>query len=719
MVPRAESERNMLRKILPPVAVAAGAFFLLSNDPVAADDIDGTAGDDVLNGTDNGDDIDGAAGNDTINAAGGDDYVEGGQGNDTVNGGEGDDGLHGSEGDDTINGEGGEDYVTGDAGNDTIDGGTGDDELIGDDDNTCEFTQDVTCGGADTINGGDGDDEIVGDGNFCVSDQPRATVDSATAAATAAATNADCAGDDTLNGGAGDDEISGDDNYCYLGTFEENEVDVAVAAATAAATNGACAGDDTIDGGDGDDWLLGDDNYCYVTAENGLDGDDACAGDDTISGGAGNDDIIGDYVECEFGNNGYGLESDNFASLAGCAGDDILNGGAGDDDIVGDSSRSLLDALFLGNGLVCTGSDVRDLMSEFFGALLGRQGVPVDPSMFERCVPGGNDTIDGGDGDDQIRAGMGDDIATGGNGNDLVVGDLAFVTFPVFGDFEEEDIEDLDDFIDFLLGLSDEDLTYFLFEGLYIYDAAAGGGNDDITGGAGIDVLIGAGGHDIVCGDADDALVSGGAGSDIPCPVKEGTFDASHGPVTLDLSEGIRELDDEFMEVDENGAANPWELVIVVAPTKGTLTIVGTMVTYTPNAGATGSDFYEYAIRRKIVECPGDITVTFVEEQETVFDLCLDGTEDPEVAAAFARAIVVVGEDSYIQSGSKRITLTLAVPVVPPVVPPAVQAQTATQALPVTGGDLGLALAGLGLVALGAVVTAESKRRRNLLEVRA
>ena len=80
--------------------------------------------------------------------------------------------------------------------------------------------------------------------------------------------------------------------------------------------------------------------------------------------------------------------------LAGCAGDDILNGGAGDDDIVGDSSRSLLDALFLGNGLVALVVDV--LHHERVSSLpssRGGIGVPEDPSLFERCIPGGNDTM--------------------------------------------------------------------------------------------------------------------------------------------------------------------------------------------------------------------------------------------------------------------------------------------------------------------------------------
>ena len=68
----------MLRKILPPVAVAAGAFFLLSNDPASAQ-IEGTDGPDSLDGTD---------GADVINGNGGSDDIESNAGNDIVNGGD-------------------------------------------------------------------------------------------------------------------------------------------------------------------------------------------------------------------------------------------------------------------------------------------------------------------------------------------------------------------------------------------------------------------------------------------------------------------------------------------------------------------------------------------------------------------------------------------------------------------------------------------------------
>ena len=71
--------------------------------------IDGTAGDDVLNGTNKADSIYAGDGDDIINSGAGADYVEGGEGDDKINAGSGDDTLIGGAGDDVLNGGGGSD----------------------------------------------------------------------------------------------------------------------------------------------------------------------------------------------------------------------------------------------------------------------------------------------------------------------------------------------------------------------------------------------------------------------------------------------------------------------------------------------------------------------------------------------------------------------------------------------------------------------------------
>ena len=232
-----------------------------------------------------------------------------------------------------------------------------------------------------------------------------------------------------------------------------------------------------------------------------------------------------------------------------------------------------------------------------------------------------------------------------------------------------------------------------------------GGGDDDVSGDEGVDVVMGNGGHDVVCGDAADPLVTGGGGSDVPCPVVEGTFDATSGSVTIDLGNGVRELDDEFLEVEGGRHRQPVGARDPHRPDQGHPHARGHIVTYIVNAGATGSDFYEYALRRKVVACPGDITVTFQGEEQTV-DLC-DG--QPRAGAVITRewhrlrAVGVEADHAHAADSPPPPAAGRA---------PGRRSGRSAAALPVTGGDdLGLALAGLGLVALGAVVTAESRRR--------
>ena len=158
--------------------------------PVVARDgyVDGTGGNDVINGSyvdANGDRIDAndqilpgegvnddivraGAGNDLVLAGNGNDEVYCGTGNDTLCGQDGNDTLFGEDGNDILEGmngndlmyggagadvvygDAGNDTMNGDAGNDTIDGGTGNDVLNGG-------------AGDDSILGGDGNDVIMGD----------------------------------------------------------------------------------------------------------------------------------------------------------------------------------------------------------------------------------------------------------------------------------------------------------------------------------------------------------------------------------------------------------------------------------------------------------------------------------------------------------------------------------------------------------------------------
>jgi Ca2+-binding RTX toxin-like protein len=95
-------------------------------------DIDGTAGDDVLDGTEVMDRITGFGGDDILNGGNGDDTLSGGDGADTLQGGIGDDILEGGTGDDVLMGGAGDDtyvYHYGD-GSDTLDDSGGVDQVV-------------------------------------------------------------------------------------------------------------------------------------------------------------------------------------------------------------------------------------------------------------------------------------------------------------------------------------------------------------------------------------------------------------------------------------------------------------------------------------------------------------------------------------------------------------------------------------------------------------
>ncbi|WP_269845226.1 calcium-binding protein [Allosphingosinicella deserti] len=99
----------------------------------------GTDADEILAGSAGGDTIDGAGGNDTIRGAEGNDLLRGGAGQDTIDGeigddvvegGEGNDSLRGGRGNDIVRGQGGYDFLYADAGADELDGGAGADWIL-------------------------------------------------------------------------------------------------------------------------------------------------------------------------------------------------------------------------------------------------------------------------------------------------------------------------------------------------------------------------------------------------------------------------------------------------------------------------------------------------------------------------------------------------------------------------------------------------------------
>jgi hypothetical protein len=95
--------------------------------------INGTPGNDFIEGTAEADVLLGLDLNDTLRGLNGDDFVHGNRGFDTVNGNRGRDTLRGGKGDDLVRGGGDDDLLFGDLDSDTLYGDRGADTLIGGD----------------------------------------------------------------------------------------------------------------------------------------------------------------------------------------------------------------------------------------------------------------------------------------------------------------------------------------------------------------------------------------------------------------------------------------------------------------------------------------------------------------------------------------------------------------------------------------------------------
>ncbi|WP_439111123.1 Hint domain-containing protein [Lentibacter sp.] len=417
--------------------------------------VEGTGGDDVIDGSyvgdpdgdridnsdhsdgSNADSVYGGAGNDSIVAGLGDDTVFGADGSDTILGGDGNDTLDGDDGAplgaaDSINGGAGNDQIIGDYGNDTLIGGVGDDTVYAGDDDDVVYGDggaDQLFGqaGDDSLEGGGGDDTIYGGlGNDTIDVGVGADIaygeagndyliDGSTGNVAATLFGGD--GDDTLLSGTGDsnalyDGGAGNDLLQDRGGSTGNQTWLAgggndtVEAAGGADTIDGGAGDDSIDGGTGDDSIdsgTGDDSI------DGGDGDDsilgdlgndvilAGAGDDTVRGGIGDDTIIGGSGNDEI----YGNEDDD--SIVGDLGDDTVYGETGDDFVSGGAGNDSLE----GN----EGADT----------IIGGTGDDWIRGSF------GNDSIEGNEGDDYLWGGYGDDtiVFADNFGDDTVEGEEA------------------------------------------------------------------------------------------------------------------------------------------------------------------------------------------------------------------------------------------------------------------------------------------------------
>jgi len=228
-------------------------------------------------------------------------------------------------------------------------------------------------------------------------------------------------GNDTVNGLGGADEIYGgrgddmlDGGFGFDTIYGEEGGDVLYGRAGDDSLFGG-AGSDLIYGGIGNDYIEGNAGHDTIYGEAGADEIRGGDGLDQLFGGAGNDKI--------FGGNGNDL-------LKGDAGDDLLVGGAGADEIRGGDG---LDQLF--------GNSGSDLM---------RGG-------------NGNDYLNGGTGNDNLAGGNGADILIGGEGTDILTGNAGYDIFLFETAADSSSLNGIDTITDFTQGFDKIDLSAFGF----------------------------------------------------------------------------------------------------------------------------------------------------------------------------------------------------------------------------------------------------------------
>ncbi len=400
--------------------------------------------------------------------------------------GDGDD-ITGAGGADTLTGGPGADTLTGGAGVDAVDGGTEDDTLVAGGDTGDTLTGDT---GTDTLSyagvlapviadlgtspsvgrtditlafenaiGGDGDDTLLG--STAVNDIKGGP------------------GEDTIKGGAGGDVLNG-------GTGIDN-------------VDGEADGDTVADSGDGvSDTLSGGTSatgvdvltYAGVATPVTIDLTAATAATDTVAANTFENAVGGDAGD----------------TIRGTGTVNNLQGGAGDDTIFGGGDT---------NDILNGGAD-KDLLS-YAGVATAITANLTSGSGTDTATAGTFEDVTGGDGDDTltgtggantIAGGPGNDAMTGGLGNDTIDGGAQGTTGG--------------DTVSYAGHLNTQPVTASLTSNTGGFDTEADTFTDveNLTGGAGNDVLTGRGSaavpstNAIDAGGGDDTVHDGGDGGD-------------------------------------------------------------------------------------------------------------------------------------------------------------------------------------------------------------
>lgn len=443
----------------------------------------------VQQGSIGADNLQGYATADVINGGLSDDTMTGQNGADQLRGDQGNDSLSGNQGDDQLSGGLGNDYLYGNEGNDTLDGGLGDDQLQGND-------------GADTYLFG------IGSGKDTINNTD----------SDAMGVNADKI---LLGAGISTADVSlqrTSDNLQLVLVNHDDVLTVSSFFFNDATSNYAV---ESIQFADGTVWDIAEiknqvlRNTVYNNSIVGFASNDFILGDDgasdTINGRAGNDQISGGYgtdsLSGEQGNDVLlgDLHND---SLYGGDGNDVLDGGAGDDFLQGNNGADLY---FFDRGMgrdAINNSDADALGVNADKIVLGTGATPVLPT------------------DITVRQ-SGNDLKIYINNSSDVLTVSAYFSSNGTTSYTVETLEFSNgvqwNYATVLANLSatptSQNLTGTV--GSETLNAGAGddqlyglGGNDQLNGNIGNDSLYGDTGNDTLAGGTGDDSLSGGAGAD-------------------------------------------------------------------------------------------------------------------------------------------------------------------------------------------------------------
>ncbi len=516
------------------------------NIPLGINEVDGTAGDDVLLATDNDDRMDGMGGNDTASFAnatagvtvdltiagpqntggsGVDELISienviGSNFGDVITGDNGDNVLDGKQGYDVISGGGGDDVLSAQSG--VLDGGSGDDTFDASGWFNAEIDlaagtatgnyASVTLAGIENVQGGSSDDVILGD-----------------AGANALAGGA---GDDRLSGRGGDDLLTGGagaDAFVFAAGHGHDtitdfapgvdSIEVTGFTSYTLAQQGAdlrivfdANNSILLQNVDAADFEASDINIPMLNEVDGTAGDDillATAGDDRFDGMVGSD-------TASFAGAASGVTVD--LTVAGPQN----TGGSGHDELI--SIENLIGSAF---NDVLTGDAGNNILVGGAGAdwLVGGDGDDVLFSGHQSgLAPAAADRLYGGAGNDLLVVGAGyGSIADGGEGVDTIsfahftpnnlgngVNVLLNSGFAMQGN---TGIYMLVSGVENVIGSEYGDVIYGDDEANLI--EGRGGDDGNLRGFGGDDVILGGDGDDQMRGEDGDDRLEGGAGQDL------------------------------------------------------------------------------------------------------------------------------------------------------------------------------------------------------------